>query len=140
MTTGNVTSGFCAIGAVSSSPRRHDWAAAPRSGSEMSLAVIRRGLAPSDCEPVKLGDVTAGDLESVRGAGVFEVALDDLLRMRPGRGLVRVVTRPHDAVHADKVATGDADKIVDIGRPHLPPEILARLQLLRKPGRSARTV
>jgi hypothetical protein len=40
-------------------------------------------LSPSDCEPVKVGNVSAGDLETVVGARILEVALDNLLRVRP---------------------------------------------------------
>src|SRR5271154_4230129 len=55
----------------------------------------------SHCEPVKPRDIAAGDLEPVFRARVLEVALDDLLRVRPGRRLMRVVARPHHAVDAD---------------------------------------
>src|SRR5438309_8271392 len=91
-------------------------------------------------ETVEPGGIAAGDLEDVLGAGVLEVARDDILRMRPGRGLVRVVRRPHHPVDADEVAVRDADEIVDIGRPHLPPEIFAGLQLLRETRRGARAL
>ena len=42
-------------------------------------------------EAVEPGGVAARDLELVLGAGILEVARDDLLRVRPGRGLVRIV-------------------------------------------------
>ena len=51
---------------------------------------------------------------------------------------MRVIRRPHDAVDPDKTAVRDADIIIDVGRPHLPLEIFAGLQLLRKAGRGAR--
>src|SRR5439155_13899816 len=91
----------------------------PAPDGEVSLGV----------EPVEPGDVAAGDFEDVLGAGVLEVAGDDLLRFGPGRGLVRVVAGPHHAVDADELATLHPDMIEDIGGPHLPREILARLQL-----------
>src|SRR6266851_1638846 len=87
-------------------------------------------------ETIESGDVAAGDLEDVLGAGVLEVAGDDLLRMRPGRGLVRVVRRPHHAVDADELAALHPDIIEDVGRPHLPREILARLQSYPQAGRA----
>src|SRR5437870_2352013 len=80
-------------------------------------------------KPIESGGVAAGDLEDVLGAGVLEVAGDDLLRMRPGRGLVRVVRRPHHPVDADELAALHPDIIEDVGGPHLPLEILARLQI-----------
>src|SRR6266851_506891 len=87
-------------------------------------------------ETVESGGVAAGDLEDVLGAGVLEVAGDDLLRMRPGRGLVRVVARPHHPVDADELAALHPDVIEDVGGPHLPREILARLQLYARGGRA----
>src|SRR5882724_5147156 len=80
-------------------------------------------------KPVEPGGIAAGDLEDVLGAGVLEVARDDLLRMRPGRGLVRVVRRPHHPVDTDELAALHSDIIEDVGGPHLSREILARLQL-----------
>src|SRR5580704_16057573 len=88
-------------------------------------------------ETVEPGGVGAGDLEAVFGAGVLEVARDDVLRMRPGRSLVRVIRRPHQLVDADEVPVGDADIVIDVGGPHLTLEILARFQLVRKAGRDA---
>jgi len=88
----------------------------------------------SGVETVEPGGVGAGDLELVLGAGILEVARDDLLRMRPGRSLVRVVGRLHHLVDTDEMAAGDADKVVDVGRPHLALEVLARLQLIGEAG------
>src|ERR1700690_1411792 len=96
-----------------------------------------RGRSASDVEPVKRGDVAARDLEAILGAGALEVALDDLLRMRPGRGLVRVVARPHHGVDTDKARVRPATEIVEKGPPHLAAEILARLQFLGEAGGSA---
>src|SRR5690349_13380561 len=79
-------------------------------------------------EAVEPGGVRAGDLEAVLGAGVLEVARDDLLGMRPGRGLMRIVRRPHQLVDPDKVAVGDADIIIDVGGPHLALKIFAGLE------------
>src|ERR1700732_5547530 len=87
-------------------------------------------------KPIESGNVAAGDLEDVLGAGVREVARDDLLRMRPGRGLVRVVRRPHHPVDADELAALHPDMIEDVGGPHLPCEILARLQLYPEVARA----
>src|ERR1051325_3196350 len=91
-------------------------------------------------EAVELGDVAAGDLEHLLGARILEVARDDLLRMRPGRGLVRVIRGPHHPIDTDKPAALYPDIIVDVCRPHLPPEILARLQLHREAGGGARAL
>src|SRR5215472_11397423 len=103
----------------------------PATGGELS----RLGV-----EAVEPGGVAAGDLELVLGASILEVACDDLLRMRPGRGLVRVVGRPHQLVDADEMAAGDTDKVVDIGGPHLALKVLARLQLVGKTGGDALTL
>src|SRR5260370_41936107 len=89
-------------------------------------------------EAVAPGDVAAGDLEDVLGRRVLEVAGDDLLRLRPRRGLVRVVRRPHHPVDADELAALHPDMIKDVGGPHLPREILARLQFYPQAGRALR--
>src|SRR6516225_11491116 len=78
-------------------------------------------------EAVEAGGVAAGDLELVLSAGFLEVARHNFLRVRPGRGLVRVVGGPHQLVDADEMAAGHTDEVVDIGGPHLALEILARL-------------
>src|SRR5260370_31714812 len=87
-------------------------------------------------EAVAPGDVAAGDLEDVLGRRVLEVAGDDLLRLGPRRGMVRGVRRPHHAVDADELAALHPDVIKDVGGPHLPREILARLQFYPQAGRA----
>src|SRR5258707_9242942 len=69
------------------------------SGADPAAMGQRRG-GRSGVEAVEPGGVGAGDLELVLGTGVLEVARHDLLRMRPGRGLMRVVRRPHHLVDA----------------------------------------
>src|SRR6516225_1174896 len=97
-----------------------------------------RGLvALLSVEAVEPGGVAAGDLELVLRTCVLEVAGDDLLRVRPGRGLVRIVGRPHQFVDADELSALNADIVVDIGGPHLTLEILARLELVGKAGSDA---
>src|SRR5207244_11797445 len=76
-------------------------------------------VVPLKREPVELGCVGAGDFVAVFGAGFLEVACNDLLRVRPGGGLVRVVGGPHQLVDTDELAVGDAYKVVDVGGPHL---------------------
>src|SRR5438309_8651282 len=88
-------------------------------------------------ETVEPGGIAAGNLEFVLGARVLEVARYDLLRMRPGRGLVRVVGRPHQLVDADEMAALDADEVVDVRGPHLTLEVLAGLQLVDEAGGDA---
>jgi hypothetical protein len=51
--------------------------------------------------------------------------------------LVRIVGRPHHPVDPDEVAVGDADEVIDVGGPHLAPEILAGLQLVGETGGDA---
>src|SRR5215467_16368568 len=83
-------------------------------------------------EAVEPGRVGAGDLVAVLWAGVLEVACHDLLRVRPSRGLVRVIGGPHQLVDPNEVAALHADIIVDIGGPHLALEVFAGLQLVRE--------
>src|SRR5215472_5456827 len=92
---------------------------------------------PSGVEAIEPGGVGAGDLEAIFGAGVLEIARDNLLRVRPGRGLVRVVGRPHQFVDTYEVAALVADIVVDVGGPHLALEVFARLQLVDKTGGDA---
>src|SRR6267143_3849561 len=108
------------------------------SGSSADPAAMgQRSGTRSGVEAVEPGGVGAGDLELVLGARILEVARDDLLRVRPGRGLVRVVGRPHHLVDADEMAAGDADEVVDIGGPHLALEVFARLELIGEAGGDA---
>src|SRR5437016_7193019 len=103
------------------------------SGADPAAMGQRRG-GRSGVEAVEPGGVGAGDLELVFGAGILEVARDDLLRVRPGRSLVRVVGRPHHLVDTDEMAAGDADEVVDVGGPHLALKVLARFQLIGEAG------
>src|SRR5258705_4872945 len=96
------------------------------SKSPMSTAIVSPPR--SELEAVELGRVAARDLELVLGARVFEVAHHDVLRVWPGRSLMRIVGGPHELVHANKMTIGHADVVVDVGAMHLALEVLPRLQ------------
>src|SRR5947209_8329898 len=65
---------------------------------------------------------------------VFRQWAQDLLHARlalgPGGVYMRVVAFPKDAVDADVMAEGDADRLLDHAEPEVPPEHLARHQVV----------
>src|SRR5262245_5587669 len=75
-------------------------------------AVETSHVLPDDLPPLLLGDS-------------FEVALDDLPRMWPGRHRVRIVRGPHDVLDPDELTARHANPIVDERRVDLPPEVFA---------------
>src|SRR5262245_33685757 len=84
---------------------------------------------------VELGGVLSDDLTLLYLADVLEVTLYNVTRMRPGRGSMGVVGRPHDVVHPNPVPASDSEGVIDKGAVHLAPEVFAGLQgQLRWPG------
>src|SRR2546421_11781117 len=87
-----------------------------RHASATSEARLREG---KSVEPSR---VLANDLPPLFVRDPFEVTLDDLARMRPGRHRVGIVGGPHDVLDPDELAARDAHPIVDEGRKDLAPE------------------
>src|SRR2546422_8660466 len=81
-----------------------------RHASATSVARLREGKA---VEPSR---VLGNDLPPLFLRDPFEITLDDLARMRPGRHGVRIVGGPHDVLDPDELAARHPHPIVRVPR------------------------
>ncbi len=79
-------------------------------------------------EAVQFCGVLPENFLLVLSANVLKVLGDFFPRVGPERRAVGKVGRPEQVLHADIVAMGDAETVVDEGRIELAAEILARLE------------
>src|SRR6267142_2480292 len=98
-----------------------------RHASATSAARLREG------KPVQPRRVLSNDLPPFFLRDPFEVTLDDLARVRPGRHRVGIIGGPHDVLDPDELAVRHTDPIVDEGRKDLASEVFRgrKLQLGR---------
>src|SRR2546427_2044712 len=80
---------------------------------------------------IELGRVFPHDLPLFVLRNPFEISLDDLARMRPGRDGMGIIGGPHDVLHPNGLAAGHPYPIVDERRKDLAPEVFTGRELQR---------